>query len=82
MNFKQMEKIDFEHMHISLKDESDSKLKADLFKYWSNRVNGRLNELNPLIKELNQKNISLLSLSKELNEEFLELNNVKLFYNF
>jgi hypothetical protein len=82
MKFKQMEQKDFEHMAISLQETKEPNTKKQIFEYWQKRVNGRLNELAPLITELNKKNISLLSLSKELNEEYLELNNVKLFYNF
>ena len=82
IKFKQMDKQAFDHMHMILQDNSDVKLKANSYEYWKKRVNGRLNQLEPLIKELNQKNISLLSLSKELNEEYIELNNVKLFYKF
>lgn len=82
MKFKQMEKGDFEHMNNGLQGEKNENLKKEIYEYWQIRVNGRLKELEPLIYELKEKNITLLSLSRELNEEYIELNNVKLFYKF
>jgi len=81
--FKKMEDKDFQHMGSILSDTNISDdIKADQYLYWKKRVNGRIELLKPLIEELKEKNILLLDLSPDLHKEWIELHNVKLYYNF
>ena len=78
-----MEFKSFEHLNDILSDmKLDETLRKNQFEYWKARVNGRISELQPLISELKEKGVLLLDLSPELHTEWVELNNVKLFYNF
>jgi hypothetical protein len=81
--YKRMDKKDFEHMNLVLMDTTlDEILRHENYVYWKKRVNGRIEDLTPLINECKEKNIPLFNLSPELHEEWIELHNVKLFYNF
>jgi hypothetical protein len=81
--YKKMYKKDFDNLNLILNDTSiDRETKYSNYKYWQKRINGRINDLSPLIKECKEKSIALLDLSPELHEEWIELHNVKLFYNF
>jgi hypothetical protein len=79
---KQMEKKNFEAMHEILHINNGKRTCGDQYEYWKKRVNERINFIQPLIDELKLKGISLGTLSKELNEEWLELNESKEYYNF
>ena len=81
--YKKMYKKDFEHLNLVLHSKDiDEKTKVDNYQYWQKRVNGRINDLSPLISECKEKGISILDLSPELHEEWIELHNVKMYYNF
>lgn len=81
--YKQMYKKDFEHMNTILNDLSiETTIKRENYVYWQKRVNGRIELLTPLVNECKEKNIDLFTLSNELHEEWIELHNVKLYYNF
>jgi len=83
MIYKGMEFKSFEQMNDILSDmKLDETLRQHQFEYWKARVNGRISELEPLINELKEKGILFLDLSPELHTEWIELNNVKLFYKF
>lgn len=48
--------------------------------YWVKRITDRLNQLNPLISELDRKGLFLIDVSKELNNEYNTLNLLKIQY--
>ena len=62
--------------------EFTAKTKNELFRYWKKRVLNRINYLEPLINELLEKEISLISLSKSLYEEWKELKDANMYYQF
>jgi hypothetical protein len=82
--YKKMEDKDFELMNFILNSTSEisNTQKAEQYQYWKKRVVGRIDLLQPLIDELKNKNILLLEISPDLHKEWIELNNVKLYYNF
>lgn len=81
---KQMEKKDFEHMNLVLHPytKMDKSEKTYQYEYWQKRINMRIDYLTPLINECNTNGYDLATISKELHEEWLELHEVKRFYNF
>ena len=81
--YKHMEKKDFEDMNAFLKDLTIlSHVKQGVYEYWKARVNERIKMLTPLIEELKEKHITLLEVSPQLHEEWVDLHDVKLFYQF
>lgn len=81
---KQMEKKDFEHMNVVLHSSTkmDKSEKTYQYEYWQKRINMRIQYLTPLINECSNKGYDLATISKELHEEWIELHEVKRFYNF
>jgi hypothetical protein len=79
---RQMEPSDFYNLNEILHDRGCKTTAGDQFEYWKKRINERIKYLEPLIQELRNKKISLATLSKELNQEWLELIEVKEYYNF
>ena len=79
-----MEKKDFEHMNLVLHPSTkmDKSEKTYQYEYWQKRINMRIDYLTPLINECNTNGYDLATISKELHEEWLELHEVKRFYNF
>lgn len=81
---KQMEKKDFEQLHMILSPSTklDDQIRLHQFEYWQKRINLRIEYLRPLINECNNNGYDLATISKELHEEWIELHEVKRFYNF
>lgn len=81
---KQVEKKDFEHLHLVLSPNNNisNDDKRHQYEYWEKRINLRIKYLTPLINECNEKGYCLATLSKELHEEWLQLHEVKRFYKF
>lgn len=79
-----MERKDFEHMNIVLHPsiKMDKSEKKYQYEYWQKRINMRINYLTPLINECNNNGYDLATISKELHEEWIELHEIKRFYNF
>ena len=81
---KQMEKKDFEHLDLILNPDTkmDFEIRRHQHEYWKKRINLRIEYLKPLINECSNKGYDLATISKELHEEWLQLHEVKRFYNF
>ena len=74
---------EFYQMNSALRSkELTSQTKNELFRYWKRRVLNRINYLEPLIEELLEKEISLISLSKSLYIEWNELKDANRYYQF
>jgi hypothetical protein len=79
----QIEPSDFYRMYEILHRENKSKIKCgDQYEYWKKRVNERINYLTPLMNEISDKRLNLAFISKELNQEWLMLIEVKEYHNF
>jgi len=79
---KQMEPNDFYNMFRILKEEDISETERNnQFNYWTKRVMQRIEYLTPLIEELKIKKLDLATISKELHQEWLELNECKNYFN-
>jgi hypothetical protein len=78
---KQMEPNDFYQMYEILHDKGCRITFGDQYEYWTKRIRERILYLTPLMNELKQKGISLATLSKELHQEWIELLEVKEYYN-
>lgn len=77
-----MEPNDFYRMYQILEVESiEETERLRQFNYWTKRVVERIEYLKPLIEELKLKKIDLSTLSKELHQEWLDLIEVRKFYN-
>ena len=79
-----MEKPDFNYMYHVLSGETgiDATQKQYQFEYWEKRVLGRIDYLTPLIQECKKKGVDLITLSKELYNEWIELHTCVDYYGF
>lgn len=74
---------DFEHMKIILSDNTIGGIeKRQYYLYWQKRVIRRIEYLQPLIKECEEKKIDLKTLSKELAQEWIDLHDAVELFNF
>ena len=81
---KQMDKKSFEHLAYILDPKSniDEETRHHQYEYWKNRINLRIQYIQPVINECMNKGYDIATISKELHDEWIELHEVKRFYKF
>jgi hypothetical protein len=81
---KQMDEKDFNHMNLVLSEASGLGAieKQCQYNYWQKIVIERIEYLTPLIKECEENKFDLMTLSKELAQEWIELHDAVDLYLF